>query len=213
MGKQGVYGFPHSGQGGFLKSSHLLCPLQKVCVHQDSQSYFAITNIPPRFMFSVAKNDKSLFLACATCLLQGYICVMCYVGRSIMKHPLSERWQKHTQKRALKGLKTAIKSSTLGIPVVTQWKGIWLVSMRMQVRSLVSLSGWRIQCCCELGCRSQTRLGSWLWCRLAAVAPIRPLAWELPCSAGVALKRQKKKKSLTLNSSQGPNQPQRVGGK
>ena len=34
----------------------------------------------------------------------------------------------------------------------------------------------------------------WLWCGLAAVAPIRLLAWELPYSAGVALKSQKKKK-------------------
>ena len=32
-------------------------------------------------------------------------------------------------------------------------------------------------------------LGSlWLWCRLAAAAPIRPLTWELPYGAGVALK-------------------------
>jgi len=37
----------------------------------------------------------------------------------------------------------------------------------------------------------------WLWCRLAATAPIRPLAWEPPYAAGVAqemAKRQKKKK-------------------
>ena len=34
----------------------------------------------------------------------------------------------------------------------------------------------------------------WLWCRLAAVAPIGPLAWEPPYAAGVALKKQKKKK-------------------
>ena len=32
----------------------------------------------------------------------------------------------------------------------------------------------------------------WLWCRPAAVAPIRPLAWEPPYAAGAALKRQKK---------------------
>ena len=31
-----------------------------------------------------------------------------------------------------------------------------------------------------------------LWCRLAAAAPIRPLAWEFPYAAGVALKRKKK---------------------
>ena len=33
----------------------------------------------------------------------------------------------------------------------------------------------------------------WLWCRPAAMAPIRPLAWEPPYAAGAALKRQKKK--------------------
>ena len=31
----------------------------------------------------------------------------------------------------------------------------------------------------------------WLWHRSAATAPIRPLAWELPYAAGVALKRPK----------------------
>ena len=33
----------------------------------------------------------------------------------------------------------------------------------------------------------------WLWCRLEAVAPIGPLAWETPCTLGVALKRKKEK--------------------
>ena len=32
----------------------------------------------------------------------------------------------------------------------------------------------------------------WLW--LAAVAPIQPLAWELPCGSGMALKRKEKKR-------------------
>ena len=31
----------------------------------------------------------------------------------------------------------------------------------------------------------------WLWHRLAATAPIQPLAWELPYIAGVALKDKK----------------------
>ena len=35
---------------------------------------------------------------------------------------------------------------------------------------------------------------AWLWlCRLAAAAPIRPLAWEPPYAVGVALKRQEAK--------------------
>ena len=32
-----------------------------------------------------------------------------------------------------------------------------------------------------------------LWHRLAAVAPIRAVAWELPYATGAALKKQKKK--------------------
>ena len=32
----------------------------------------------------------------------------------------------------------------------------------------------------------------WLWRRPAATAPIRLLAWEPPCAAGVALKRPKR---------------------
>ena len=35
----------------------------------------------------------------------------------------------------------------------------------------------------------------WLWCR-PAVALIRPLAWELPCDMGSALKSKKKKKRV-----------------
>ena len=34
----------------------------------------------------------------------------------------------------------------------------------------------------------------WLWSRLAAVAPIGPLAWELPYATGAALKTAKEKK-------------------
>ena len=34
----------------------------------------------------------------------------------------------------------------------------------------------------------------WLWCRPAAVAPFRPLAWELLYAVGAALKSKKKKK-------------------
>ena len=34
----------------------------------------------------------------------------------------------------------------------------------------------------------------WLWCRLAAVVPVGPLAWEPPHAVGVALESKKKKK-------------------
>ena len=36
----------------------------------------------------------------------------------------------------------------------------------------------------------------WLWRQLAATAPIRPLAWELPYAVGTALKRQKTEKKI-----------------
>ena len=36
----------------------------------------------------------------------------------------------------------------------------------------------------------------WLWCRTAASAPIRSLAWKLPYATGVALGEKKKKKAF-----------------
>ena len=73
----------------------------------------------------------------------------------------------------------------------------WLVSMRIQVWSLASLSRLRIQGCCRLQCRSQTWLRSGVTVAMAqasAAAPIRPLAWELPCAAGAAFKTTQNKK-------------------
>ena len=40
----------------------------------------------------------------------------------------------------------------------------------------------------------------WLWCRLEAVAPTGPLAFEPPYAADVALKRQKTKKKKKKES-------------
>ena len=48
---------------------------------------------------------------------------------------------------------------------------------------------------CGVACRRGSDLALlWLWCRPAAVAPIKPLAWEPPCATSVALKSKKKKK-------------------
>ena len=83
---------------------------------------------------------------------------------------------------------------------MTQWKEIQLVSMRMQVRSLVSLSGSGIWYCPKLWCRSQTRLRS---CASETVVLAgnrnpdptpTPGAWERPYAWGAALKSKKKKK-------------------
>ena len=46
---------------------------------------------------------------------------------------------------------------------------------------------------CGVGGRCGSDLAL-LWCRLAAVAPIGPLAWEPPYAVGAALKRQKRKR-------------------
>ena len=46
---------------------------------------------------------------------------------------------------------------------------------------------------CGVGCRwSSDPALLWLWYRLAAVAPIWPLAWEPPYAVGVALKSKEK---------------------
>ena len=84
-----------------------------------------------------------------------------------------------------------------GVPVVVQQKQIQLGTTKLRVRSLALLSGLRIQRCREMWCRSQMRLRSgmfWLWHRPAAVAPIRPLAWESPFAGRAAQKRKKTKK-------------------
>ena len=44
---------------------------------------------------------------------------------------------------------------------------------------------------CDVGSRCGSDLVMlWLWCRLAAVALIRPLAWELPYALSVALEEK-----------------------
>ena len=73
--------------------------------------------------------------------------------------------------------------------------------MRWQVWALALLCGLRIwhavSCGCGVGCRHGLDLMLlWLWCRLAAVAPIGPLAWEPPHATDVALKKKKKSRYL-----------------
>ena len=47
---------------------------------------------------------------------------------------------------------------------------------------------------CGVGRRHSSDLALlWLWYRPAAVAPIQPLAWELPYATGVAPKSKKQK--------------------
>ena len=82
-----------------------------------------------------------------------------------------------------------------GVLVVAQQKQICLVSIRMQVQSLASLSGLRIQRCCEL------------WCRPADTALIRPLAWKPPYATGVRLKKRQKNIYICTNTFYYKKQP------
>ena len=55
-----------------------------------------------------------------------------------------------------------------------------------------------------MSCGVGPRCGSdpallWLWHRLAATAPIRPLAWESPCAAAAAQEIAKKDKNKQTN--------------
>ena len=72
-------------------------------------------------------------------------------------------------------LKVNNKVKQQGVPIVVQQKGICLVSVRMKVRSLASLSklrNWRcVSCSVGRRCGSDLAL-MWLWCGLLAVAPI-----------------------------------------
>ena len=67
----------------------------------------------------------------------------------------------------------------------------------MRVRSWALLSGWGsgIAVSYGVGCRRGLDPALlWLWCRLAPVALIRLLAWELPCAVDAALKSPPPKK-------------------
>ena len=77
-----------------------------------------------------------------------------------------------------------------GVPIMAQWKRIQIGTMRFRVRSWASLIEFSIAVSCGVGCR----LGLdpallWLWCRPAAAALIRPLAWEPPYAMGAAPKK------------------------
>jgi len=63
---------------------------------------------------------------------------------------------------------------------------------------------------CSVGCRRGSDLVLlWLWCRPAATAPIRPLAWEPQYAVGAALekaKRQTNKQKTVCSSNSLGNQ-------
>ena len=53
---------------------------------------------------------------------------------------------------------------------------------------------------CGVDCRHGSDLALlWLWRRLMATAPVRPLAWEPPSAVEAALEKAKRKKKLKIN--------------
>ena len=70
-----------------------------------------------------------------------------------------------------------------------------LASVRMWLQSLAVLGELRISSCGVGGRCSLDLAWLWLWCRMAAAALIRPLAWEPPGAAGAALKTKKRKRN------------------
>ena len=80
--------------------------------------------------------------------------------------------------------------------MVVQWKQTRLGTMKFWVPSLALLRGLRIGIAvsCGVGRRCGSDL-AWMWCRLAAVALMRPLAWEPLYAEGMALKSKRQKKN------------------
>ena len=81
----------------------------------------------------------------------------------------------------------------MGVPLVVQWvknptsnheDAGSIPGLNQWVKDLVLPQGVGHRCGLDLAL-------PWLWCRLAVAARIRPLAWELPYTAGAALKRKK----------------------
>ena len=82
----------------------------------------------------------------------------------------------------------------LGVPVVAQW--LTNPTRNHEVAgSVPALAQWVNDPAFAVSCGVGRRRSSsdpvllWLWCRLAATAPIRPLAWEPPYATGAALER------------------------
>ena len=98
----------------------------------------------------------------------------------------------------MKPIRKDLKVLKDGVPIVAQWVKS-TTSIHEDAGSLPGLAQWVKDPLLQQAAGVGQRCGSdpvLLWCRLAAAAPILPLAWELPYIAGVALKRKEKKKVL-----------------
>ena len=101
------------------------------------------------------------------------------------------------QKHCFNNRKDKTENQGQGVPTVVQQKQIRLGSVRMQVWSLASLRGLRIQRCHELWCRLQIQLGSAV---AVAVVETGIYSSDLTPSLGISMchkcgpKKTKKKK-------------------
>ena len=122
------------------------------------------------------KKAASLAHNSNNCTNVSPYCSFSIKQKSIMHNP-------HYVTKNIKSMYSRLRLKKSGVPIVAQWKWIWLGTIVCSIPGL-ALSRLRIPCCCEL------------WCRPAAIAPIRPLAWELPYASGAALKSKKKRERL-----------------
>ena len=83
-----------------------------------------------------------------------------------------------------------------GVPIVAQQKWIRLAYLGMQVQSLASLSGLRIQRCCELWCMLQTLLRS---DAAVVVAQAGGYSFDLTSSLGTSVCHRCSPKNTIIN--------------
>ena len=76
----------------------------------------------------------------------------------------------------------SLEITLTGVPAVAQW----VTNLTRIHEDEGSIPGLTVSCGIGHRCRLDLVL-LWLWCRPAAAAPIRPLAWELPYATGSSL--------------------------
>ena len=150
--------------------------------------YFSIITHCSRLLIQHLEQQQDLLNICSTVMT---------MSKNIYNMIL---WQKAGKKK---------KKTTHGVPVVAQQKPTWLAPMRKQVQSLASHSGLGsgVAVSCDVGCRHSSDPDLlYLWCRLAATAPIQLPAWEPPYvlqeRSHKDKKQNKKKKNCATCSSQ-----------